>query len=134
MFSVEQRDSVRQRILRLAEEDGRVVAAAEVGSLAVGGGDRWSDIDLTFGITAGAVDGVLHDWTQKLDAEFGSIPLIDLVRESTIYRVFLLSGELQVDLSFTPADEFSTGRATLPTALRGDDRGRTRTVNASRRR
>ena len=106
MFSVEQRDSVRQRILRLAEEDGRVVAAAEVGSLAVGGGDRWSDIDLTFGITAGAVDGVLHDWTQKLDAKFGSIPLIDLVRESTIYRVFLLSGELQVDLSFTPADEF----------------------------
>jgi hypothetical protein len=36
MFSVEQRDAVRQRLLRLAEEDEHVVAAAEVGSLAAG--------------------------------------------------------------------------------------------------
>jgi len=106
MFNVEQRDSVRQRVLRLAEEDGRVEAAAEVGSLAVGGGDRWSDIDLTFGITAGAVDAVLDEWTRRLDDEFGATPLIDLVREPTIYRVFLLPDELQIDLSFTPADEF----------------------------
>jgi hypothetical protein len=34
MFSVDQRDSVLQRVLRLTEEDGHVVAAAEVGSLA----------------------------------------------------------------------------------------------------
>ncbi len=106
MFSVEQRDSVRQRVLRLAEEDGRIVAAAEVGSLAVGGGDRWSDIDLTFGVTEGAVDAVLDDWTGKLGDELGATPLVDLVREPTIYRVFLMPGELQIDLSFTPADEF----------------------------
>lgn len=106
MFSVEQRDSVRRRVLELAGEDGRVVAAAEVGSLAVGSGDRWSDIDLTFGVTADAVDAVLDDWTRKLDDEFAALPLVDLVRDSTIYRVFLMPDELQIDLSFTPADEF----------------------------
>ena len=50
MFTVEQRDALRERLLQLAEEDEHVVAAAAVGSLAVGGGDRFSDLDLTFGI------------------------------------------------------------------------------------
>ena len=35
MFTVAQRDAVRERLLRLAEGDERVVAAAAVGSLAV---------------------------------------------------------------------------------------------------
>jgi hypothetical protein len=38
------------RVLRLAEEDDRVVGGAAVGSLAVAGGDRFSDLDLTFGV------------------------------------------------------------------------------------
>lgn len=50
MFTIKQRDALRERLLRLAEEDGRVVAGAAVGSLAVDGGDRYSDLDLTFGI------------------------------------------------------------------------------------
>jgi hypothetical protein len=37
-------------VLGLAEEDERVVAGALVGSLAVNGADRFSDLDLTFGI------------------------------------------------------------------------------------
>src|SRR5437764_3812496 len=49
VFTVEQRDALRDRLLRLAEEDERVVAGAAVGSLAVDGGDRFSDLDLTFG-------------------------------------------------------------------------------------
>jgi hypothetical protein len=40
MFTVEQRDVLRERVLRLAAEDERVVAGALVGSLAVDGGDR----------------------------------------------------------------------------------------------
>ena len=50
MFTVEQRDLLLERLLRLAEEDERVVAGAAVGSLAVDEGDRFSDLDLTFGI------------------------------------------------------------------------------------
>jgi hypothetical protein len=34
----------------VADKDERVVAGAAVGSLAVDGGDRFSDLDLTFGI------------------------------------------------------------------------------------
>ena len=106
MFSVEQRDAVRQRILALAEEDERVVAAAEVGSFAAGLGDRWSDLDLTFGIAGAAVEAVLDSWAGKVCAEFGAVPLVDLARGPTTYRIFLLPDELQLDLSVTPAAEF----------------------------
>jgi hypothetical protein len=40
--------------------------------------------------------------------EFGAAVLFDLPRESSIYRVFLLPGMLQVDLSFTPASDFGS--------------------------
>jgi hypothetical protein len=51
MFTVEQRDALRERVLRLAEADDRAVAGAVVGSLAVdGGGDRFSDLDLTLAL------------------------------------------------------------------------------------
>src|SRR5215211_9440950 len=50
VFTVAQRAALRERLLRLATEDQRVVAGADVGSLAVDGGDRLSDLDLTFGI------------------------------------------------------------------------------------
>lgn len=71
-----------------AEEDERVVAAAAVGSLALNGGDRFSDLDLTFGIPdgvrfagmvvhehVGSIGGSDHSGTlaaqQTLDAESG---------------------------------------------------------------
>src|SRR5215475_7337994 len=108
MFTVEQRDALRDRVLRLAEEDDRVVAAAVVGSLAVdGGGDRFSDLDLTFGIADGAaVTEVLDDWTVTLVDELDAVTLVGLERGLTIYRVFLLPGALQLDLSMTPAAQF----------------------------
>jgi hypothetical protein len=108
MFTVEQRDALRDRVLRLAEEDDRVVAAAVVGSLAVaGGGDRFSDLDLTFGIADRVpVTEVLDDWTTRLVAELGAVTLADLERGSTTYRVFLFPGALQLDLSMTPAGQF----------------------------
>jgi hypothetical protein len=62
-------------VLRLAEEDDRVVAAAVVGSLAVdGGGDRFSDLDLTFGIADHVpVTVVLDHWTTRLAEELGAV-------------------------------------------------------------
>ena len=94
-------------MLQLAEEDERVVAGAAVGSLAVGSGDRFSDLDLTFAIADGAsVAQVLEDWTRTLADELGAVRLADLEVGPTIYRVFLLPDALQFDLSLTPAAEF----------------------------
>jgi hypothetical protein len=106
MFSVEDREITRKLLIEKARLDSRVVAAAAIGSSA-GDGDRWSDLDLTFAVAEGVlVEAVLSDWTQALLSEFAAAVLFDLPFRSTIYRVFLLPGSLQVDLSFTPASEF----------------------------
>lgn len=107
MFTVEQRDALRAWLLRLADEDDRVVAGAAVGSLAVGSGDRFSDLDLTFGIADGVpVAHVLDDWTRTLVEDLDAVQLADLEAGPTIYRVFLLPDALQFDLSMTSAKEF----------------------------
>lgn len=107
MFTVEQLDALRRRVLTLAEADERVVAGALVGSFAVDGADRFSDLDLTFGIAASVpVAHVLDDWTRTLVDELDAIHLADLERGPTIYRVFLLPDALQFDLSMTPAARF----------------------------
>jgi hypothetical protein len=107
MFTVEQRDALRERVRRLAEEDERVVAGAAVGSLAVDGGDRFSDVDLTFGIADHVqVADVLDDWTRTLFDELDAVQLADLERGPTTYRVFLLPDALQLDLSMSPAAQF----------------------------
>ncbi|HKW58351.1 MAG TPA: nucleotidyltransferase domain-containing protein [Candidatus Dormibacteraeota bacterium] len=108
VFTVEQRDALRDRVLRLAKQDERVVAGALVGSLAVdGGGDRYSDLDLTFGIDGrAAVAAVLDDWTRTLGDEIDAVRLVDLERDPITYRVFLLADALQFDLSMSPAAEF----------------------------
>jgi hypothetical protein len=107
VFTVEQRDALLERVLGLGREDERVVAGAVVGSLAVEGGDRFSDVDLTFGVAGeDQVADVLDDWTRSLIDELDAVPLVDLQREPTTYRVFLLQDTLQLDLSMTPASQF----------------------------
>src|SRR5262245_51708387 len=106
MFTVEFREIVRTTLIKKAHEDSRVVAAAAVGSSATGG-DQWSDLDLTFAVGAGStVSAVLSDWTRTMAEDFGAAVLFDLPAQTSIYRVFLLPGALQVDLSFTPARDF----------------------------
>jgi hypothetical protein len=110
VFTVEERHRVRRHVLAMAAEDPRVVAGAVVGSLANGGGDQWSDIDLTFAVSdAAAVGDVLTDWSSRLASELAAVELFDLPVGTTIYRVYLLPGSLQVDLSFTPAADFAPG-------------------------
>jgi hypothetical protein len=111
VFTVEQRDALRERLLRLAEVDERVVAGAAVGSLAVdGGGDRFSDLDLTFGVADHVlVIEVLDDWTGILIDEREAVHLADLEHGPTTYRVLLLPDALQLDLSMTPAAQFRPG-------------------------
>ncbi len=107
MFTIDQRDALRARMLELAEDDERVVAGAAVGSLAVGSGDRFSDLDLTFGIAIGVpVALVLEDWTRSLTEELDAVKLVELEAGPTTYRVFLLPDALQFDLSMTAAPEF----------------------------
>jgi len=107
VFTVEQRDALRERVLQLAGEDDRVVAGAAVGSLAVDGGDRFSDLDLAFGIADGVpVTEVLGAWTTTLIDELDAVQLADLQHGLTIYRVFLLPEALQFDVSMTPAAQF----------------------------
>jgi len=107
MFTVEERDRIRNRLVQMSRTDPRLVAGALVGSTAGGGGDRWSDVDLTFGLADGAaIDDVLADWTVRLANEFHAVHVFDLPHLSTIYRVFVLPNNLQVDLSFTPGNKF----------------------------
>jgi len=106
-FSAEARDLVRDRVLELADADERVVAGAVVGSLALGDGDRWSDLDLTFAVRDGvSVEDVLDDWTRTLAEELEAVHLFDVWGGGALYRVFLLPGCLQVDLSVAPESSF----------------------------
>jgi hypothetical protein len=108
MFLPDDRERLRVILIEEAKRDRRIVAAAAVGSSAHGG-DRWSDLDLTFGVSADAdVISVLEDWTDHMMADHGAAVLFDVRAGSTIYRVFLLPGALQVDLSFAPEAEFGS--------------------------
>jgi hypothetical protein len=110
MFSIEDRDRVRDRVLELASSDPRVVGGAVLGSLAHGEGDEWSDLDLMFAVVDGVpVTEVLEAWTRTLVDELGATALFDLPSGPIIYRVFVLSNSLELDLSFTPASEFGAG-------------------------
>jgi len=107
VFSVEDRDRIHDRVLALAASDWRIVAGAVVGSLAFNEGDRWSDLDLTFGVADDhSILEVLEDWPRQIIDEFDAAHLFDLPSGASIYRVFLLPGCLQFDLSFTPASKF----------------------------
>lgn len=106
MFSPGDRERAKAHLLQAAEDDPRVVAAALIGSSAVGE-DRWSDLDLTLGVDDDAsIGAVLADWTRDLNRALAATALFDLQAGSSLYRVFLLPGCLQVDLSFTPAHDF----------------------------
>lgn len=102
-FTVEERELVRRHILQKARSDARIIAGASIGSDAQGNSDRWSDLDLTFGLADRAnLNEVLDDWTNDIKSGYGAVHLFDVSSHTTVYRVFLLPGNLQVDLSFTP--------------------------------
>src|SRR5688572_19310390 len=68
MFDVVLRDEVEGYLVRLAEVDERITAAAVVASRAHTEGDRWSDIDLTFAVAdATAPVAVLDEWAANCE-------------------------------------------------------------------
>jgi predicted nucleotidyltransferase len=59
MLTSEDRERLREALIRTAQADARITVAALVGSLALGHEDRWSDIDLALGVDAGAERGAV---------------------------------------------------------------------------
>jgi hypothetical protein len=105
MFTAEERDGVRLRLLTHAQADGAITGAAFTGSYATGEGDRWPDIDLVLAIR-GELSPVLDRWTEWLYTELGARHHWDLPAGPGIVRVFLLPGWLEIDLTFAPQARF----------------------------
>ena len=113
MFNSEERDRLRSDLLEYAAKDQRISGAAITGSAAAEREDRWSDIDLAFGVSTDAeLQNVLSDWTAHMYRHYLALHHLDVRSGGWIYRVFLLPSTLQVDLAFVAATEF---RALAPT-------------------
>lgn len=107
IFTPEERTRLRDSLLEHAGNDGRISGAAITGSGASSGEDKWSDIDLAFGIRAGADrQAVLADWTTRMYQQHGALHHLDMIFGPWTYRVFLLSNTLQVDIAFVTETEF----------------------------
>jgi hypothetical protein len=107
MFTSEERDRLRADLLDCAAKDQRISGAAITGSAAAAREDRWSDIDLAFGVSEAAeLPNVLSDWTAHMYNQHLALHHLDVKSAGWIYRVFLLPSTLQVDLAFVSATEF----------------------------
>jgi len=107
MFSSTERDALRDTLLAAARADDRLQGAAITGSASLGAEDRWSDIDLSFGLAKDADQAeVLSDWTARMYRDHSAVAHTDVRSRDSIYRVFLLADTLQVDIAFAPAAEF----------------------------
>jgi hypothetical protein len=107
VFTPEERERLREELIAAAKADERVSGVAITGSAARDALDRWSDIDLAFGIAdPGRLQEALGDWTEQMHGKHGAVHHFDVTRGSWVYRVFLLQSTLQVDLAFAPATDF----------------------------
>ncbi len=116
MFTSEERCTVRDRLLERAQGDEKIIAAALTGSGSRGAEDRWSDVDLYFGVAVGtAREDALDEWSSFLYRELGALHHFDLDVGYAIYRGFLLLGGLEVDIAFAAAKPLgSAGTAVSP--------------------
>ncbi len=105
MFTAEDRERLRDELVSGARADVRINGAALLGSSAIGGEDRWSDIDIALCLACDADrTPVIADWSDQMYSKHAAVHHLDVTRGETLYRVFLLSSTLQVDISFwTPA-------------------------------
>lgn len=107
MFTTEYRTQLRLELLEYAARDERLSGAAITGSAATDREDRWSDIDLAFGVADPSnVADVLSDFTAFMYDRQSALFHHDVSAGPWIYRVFFIPGALQVDLAFVPQSEF----------------------------
>jgi nucleotidyltransferase-like protein len=118
VYTPEQRNEVRDRLLERARADDRVTGAALTGSAALGNEDRWSDVDVFLGVAESAdLDEVVADWTSAVYEEAGAVHHWDVRAGAALYRVFLLESGLQVDIAFTPESDFGARSASFQTVF-----------------
>jgi hypothetical protein len=104
---VERLHSIRTQLISRARHDARITAAALTGSAARDAEDRWSDVDLFFGVAASVpIPDVLADWTAYVYDELGAVHHFDLQAGPATYRAFLLAELLEIDLGFASAPAF----------------------------
>ncbi len=94
-------------MLTYAAADRRVTGAAITGSASVDNEDRWSDIDLAFGVAEPEqVASVLSDFTSLMYNRHAALHHHDVRAGAWIYRVFFVPGMLQIDLAFVTQSQF----------------------------
>ena len=114
MFTPEERDGLRTDLLARGRRDPRITGGALTGSASVAAEDRWSDIDLAFGVRESVqLHEVLEDFTSYMRDARGALEHLDVLRDPWIYRVFLMPSTLQVDLAFAPATHFQARARTF---------------------
>lgn len=107
IFTPEEREQLRSKLVLAAEADSRIIAAAHTGSGAVGKLDRWSDIDFALSLATNAtLEEILASWTKFMYEENGAVAHHDVKYGTTLFRVFLLRNTLQVDVAFWPSTDF----------------------------
>lgn len=114
MYTPQDRERVRAALIAAARADPRIGGAALTGSASVGREDRWSDIDVAFGITDGSqIPSALEDWTARMYAEHAAVHHMDVRAGTWLYRVFMLANSLQVDIAFAPQADFAAKAPTF---------------------
>jgi hypothetical protein len=107
MFTPDDRAALRDALIDVARGDARISGVALTGSSAIDAEDRWSDVDLAFGVASGTDRGALIDeWTDRMYRAHGAVHHMDVTVGAALFRVFLLHSTLQVDLAFWPEAEF----------------------------
>jgi hypothetical protein len=107
VFSVEDRAALRDALIDAARRDARISGVALTGSSSTGAEDRWSDVDLAFGVASGANRvALIAEWTERMYREHEAVHHTDVMAGAALFRVFLLRNTLQVDLAFWPESEF----------------------------
>jgi predicted nucleotidyltransferase len=81
MFTEGHRHRVRARLIERARLDDRITGAAITGSAARDAEDRWSDIDLFFGVATRALLGELRESDPRRATDLDK-PLLDLAAVS----------------------------------------------------
>lgn len=116
MFSVDQRDALRQEVIERAKQDVHVNGCALLGSAARDEQDAWSDIDIALQLEKGhEVEDVANRWTTWLGTIATVADTLTIHASGAMYQVFLFNNSMQLDLSFWPPDTLrSTGGRIRP--------------------
>jgi len=106
IFTPDERERLRDELVAAARSDSNLCGAAHTGSAASSRLDRWSDTDLALCLKPDAsYELVVAEWTGRL-YHHGAVAHVDVMRGTTLFRVFLLKSTLQVDIAFWRAKDF----------------------------